>query len=223
MQRTAPILVTLITIIAVAACGGSSHTATVIHTVTRGPGPTASASTAGTPSTTGAATTGTSSTTTSTTTTSSPSAHAAGCRASGLTLTYLGGQGATGHGLLGFRLRNSGSSSCTTGGYPGVLFLTSSGAALATHPRHTTTDFFGTTTLRELTLAPGATASFRLGVDHVSSSPSGAGCVTAAAVQIIAPNDTATIKVAIPGGAYECGGTVTVSPLQAGDGAYHGT
>ena len=48
---------------------------------------------------------------------------------------------------------------------------------------------------------------------------SSAGCTTAYAVQVIAPNDTATLKTAIPDGAAECA-TVTVSPLQAGASAY---
>jgi hypothetical protein len=38
-------------------------------------------------------------------------------------------------------------------------------------------------------------------------------------VQVIAPNDTATLKAAIPGGAAECA-TATVSPLVAGLAAY---
>lgn len=129
----------------------------------------------------------------------------------------MGGQAATGHGLLGFQLRNTGSASCHTYGYPGVQFLNRGGATLPTIPSHVTTDFFGTLPLTGVTLASGATASFRLGVTHGISST--AGCSTAYALQVIPPNDTRTLRVAIPDGAYECR-TVTVSPVVSGSSAY---
>jgi hypothetical protein len=139
------------------------------------------------------------------------------CVASGLALSFLGQQGATGHGELGFALRNTGSGSCSTVGYPGVQFLGGGDAALPTTPTHSTSDFFGHTALHALTVGPGQTVSFRLGVTHGEAS--GAGCTTASALQVIAPNDTATLTTPIPDGAAECA-TVTVSPLQAGDSAY---
>jgi hypothetical protein len=139
------------------------------------------------------------------------------CTASDLALSYLGGQGATGHGELGFALKNTGSSACGTGGYPGIQFLAQDGSALPTTPQHTTDDFFGHLSLQRLTLQPGQTASFRLGVSHGGGSS--APCSTAAALQVIAPNDTATLKVQIPNGASECG-TTTVSPLQRGASAF---
>ena len=112
-------------------------------------------------------------------------------------------------------MQNTGSAACTTVGYPGIQFVSKRGAALPTHDIRTTTDFFGTTKLARLTVAPGQSASFRLGVSHGSASPNG--CVTAGYVQVIPPNDTSTVRVAIPGGVYECGGAVTVSPMQPGD------
>ncbi|MGZ4176708.1 MAG: DUF4232 domain-containing protein [Solirubrobacteraceae bacterium] len=138
------------------------------------------------------------------------------CQASGLALSFLGGQGATGHGELGFALKNTGPA-CSTGGYPGIQFLSQNGAALPTTPQHTTSDFFGDLSLQHVSLAPGQSASFRLGVSHGGGSD--AGCNTAYGLQVIAPNDTATLRVQIPNGASECGAT-TVSPLQPGDSAY---
>jgi hypothetical protein len=139
------------------------------------------------------------------------------CRAAGLALSYLGGQGATGHGELGFALKNTGSSACITAGYPGIQFLAQDGSPLPTTPQHTTDDFFGHLPLGNVTLQPGQTASFRLGVSHGGGSS--ASCSTAAGLQVIAPNDTATLKVQIPNGASECG-TTTVSPVQPGTSAY---
>jgi hypothetical protein len=163
-----------------------------------------------------------SSTASTTSTTSSTSASATGpstprCVASDLALSVLGQQGAAGHGELGFALRNTSAHSCHTFGFPGILFLSHSGASLPTVSVRTTHDFFGSAPEAPLVLAPGSTASFRVGVTHGISSS--AGCVTAAALQAIPPDDTATLRVAIPGGAYECG-SATVSPLQAGKAAY---
>jgi hypothetical protein len=143
-------------------------------------------------------------------------ASTARCTAAGLSLSFLGGQGATGHGELGFSLKNTGSA-CRTGGYPGIQFLAKDGSALPTTPQHTTSDFFGSLPLKPLSLQSGQAASFRLGVSHGGGSDSG--CSTAYGLQVIAPNDTATLRVQIPNGASECG-TTTVSPLQAGDAAY---
>jgi hypothetical protein len=129
----------------------------------------------------------------------------------------LGGQAATGHGLLGFALHNQSGHSCTTYGYPGIQFLAQSGQALTTMPTHTTTDFFGSLPKAPLTVAPGGIVSFRLGVTHGAAST--AGCTTAYGLQVIPPNDTATLRISIPNGAYECQ-TATVSPVVRGTSAY---
>ena len=149
--------------------------------------------------------------------TSSPSSSTA-CTAADLALSFLGGQGATGHGELGFELRNISSSTCHTYGYPGVLFLDRAGKALPTDSTRTTQDFFGSVPEKKLDVAPGQSVSFRLGVTHGAASP--VGCTTAYGLQVIPPDDTATLHVAIVnGGAYECR-TATVSPLQEGTSAF---
>jgi Protein of unknown function (DUF4232) len=153
----------------------------------------------------------------STTTTETSSSGPVACRAAGLALSFLGQQGATGHGELGFSLRNSSAAECVTIGYPGVLFLTRSGVPLPTRPTHTTDDLFGHSPLRSLIVGAGRTVSFRLAVTHGNGSS--AGCTTAYGLQAIAPNDTATLRVSIPGGATECG-TAMVSPLRPGTSAY---
>jgi Domain of unknown function (DUF4232) len=222
---------------ALASCGGSgagstSSSSSAAHstssarsapsappTSTSGPATTASGpATSSGPATTGAASSG-SATHASSATTSRPTT-AAGpvqCGAAGLALSFLGGQGATGHGELGFALRNTSGHSCTTIGYPGILFLDQAGAPLLTIPTHTTHDFFGSTAVSALTVAPGQTVSFRLGVTHGIASP--AGCTTAYGLQVIPPNDTATLRTTIPGGAYECR-TASVSPVRPGLSAF---
>jgi hypothetical protein len=114
-------------------------------------------------------------------------------------------------------LRNTSSRTCITFGYPGIQFLTRSGQPLPTIPTHTTEDFFGTTTNHPFAMAPGAMGSFRLGVTHGAAST--ANCAMAWGLQVIPPNDTSTLRVALPQGAYECQ-TATVSPMQRGTSAY---
>jgi Protein of unknown function (DUF4232) len=215
--------------VALSACGGGSSGATTgarsaAATVSQS---TAAGSTTAASSTAASTTAGSTTAGSSTTTTVASSASGSGgagvggsgteCTAAGLTVSFLGGQGATGHGELGFALRNTGPA-CTTGGYPGIQFLDRAGGALATTPTHTTDDFFGHLPLRVLALAPGQSVSFRLGVSHGAGATS-AGCTTAYGLQVIAPNDTATMRVQIPAGASECG-AATVSPVQPGDSAY---
>jgi Domain of unknown function (DUF4232) len=134
-----------------------------------------------------------------------------------LSLSFLGQQGGMGHGEIGFVLKNTSSVSCRTYGYPGILFLDQGGHPLPTIPHHATSDFFGSSPAVPLVIAPGGTASFRLDVGHgVATS---AGCATAYGLQVIPPNDTATLRTTIPNGAYECQ-DANVSPLRAGSAAY---
>ena len=98
-----------------------------------------------------------------------------------------------------------------------MLFLDGAGKGLPTIPDHTTTDFFGHTVLRALTVAPGQLVSFRIGVTDVGSGGGSSGCENVKGLQVIAPNDTATLRITRD--VYECGGQVSVSPLQAGTAA----
>jgi Protein of unknown function (DUF4232) len=193
----------VIAAMALSACG-SSTTKTV--TVRASSANTTTASTTTTPAST------------STTPTSTAASATPLCRASALSLSYLGQQGATGHGLVGFLLKNTSGSTCHTFGYPGILWLTKTGASLPTVSVRTTHDFFGPAPIVSLTVAPGGTFSFRLGVTHGAVSP--AGCTTAAGLQVIPPNDTHTLRITMPGGVFECR-TTTISPVQHGSSAYH--
>ena len=201
--------------LALAACGSSSQGSTGVANTQ----PATSTATAPATTQTSSTSTPTQTSTTQTTPTStiSPS-NSTACTAADLALSFLGGQGATGHGELGFELRNISSSTCHTYGYPGVLFLDRAGKALPTDSTRTTQDFFGSVPEKKLDVAPGQSVSFRLGVTHGAASP--VGCTTAYGLQVIPPDDTATLHVAIiNGGAYECR-TATVSPLQEGTSAF---
>jgi hypothetical protein len=191
--------------LAVSACGSST---TVTTTVTGG-----SSTAADTTSSSAAS----SSSTTGTVTSTATAARAPLCRAATLSLSFLGQQGATGHGELGFALRNTGSTSCHTFGYPGILFLGRTGQPLPTTPTHSTRTLFGVTPLAGLTVKPGASVSFRLEVTHGINST--VGCGTAYGLQAIPPNDTGTLRTTIPSGAYQCR-TAVVSPVRPGTSAF---
>jgi hypothetical protein len=205
--------------LALGACGSSSQSSSSVAS-RQSAAPTAPATattqTSSTPTSTSTSTTQTTPATTPTST-SSPT-NSTACTASELALSFLGGQGATGHGELGFELRNISNSTCHTYGYPGVQFLDRAGKVLPTDSTRTTQDFFGSVPEKQLTVEPGQSVSFRLGVTHGAASP--VGCTTAYGLQVIPPDDTATLHVAIVnGGAYECR-TATVSPLQQGTSAF---
>jgi hypothetical protein len=205
--------------VALAACGssGSSSSSPAAST-----GPAARSTSTSTSTATATVTAASSSPSASASTSisaSTPSPAAGGaCTAAHLSASFIGGQGAMGHGELGFALRNTGSAPCHTYGYPGIQFASAAGSPLPTTPQHTTSDFFGSLALRRVTVAPGQSFSFRLGTSHGNGASSG--CSTAQTVAIIPPDDTVALHVAIPnGGAVECG-TTTVSPVAPGLTAY---
>jgi hypothetical protein len=207
--------------LAVAGCGGSNSSSTTSHKqASTGSGQTATASTPATTSQTATTTTPTTTQTTTTTTTgNSGGVPVSGsvCTAADLTPAFLNTNGATGHVVMAFVLKNTGTATCHTYGYPGVAFLSKSGAPLTTNATRTTTDFAGHLPESALTLAPGQEASFRMVTSDVGSSQSD--CANAYGLQVIAPDDTATMKTSIPEAISFCDGKATVSPLVAGTGA----
>ena len=189
-----------------AACGGSSKSTPSASTGPSAPATARSSPPARTTTTPVGSTTGT-----------SASQASVPCRAADLELSFIGGQGATGHGLLGFELRNASSHPCHTYGFPGSQVLDRSGRPLPTVTTRTTHDFFGAAPLQALVVAPRTSVSFRVGV--TPGMASSAGCTTAAAISVIPPDDTSSLRATMPQGAYECG-TATVSPVRPGRSAY---
>ena len=122
-----------------------------------------------------------------------------------------------GHGEIGFVVRNTSSVSCRTYGYPGILFLDQSGHPLPTISHRTTSDFLGSGPAVPLVIAPARAR--RSGSTSAHGVATSAGCATAYALQVIPPNDNATLRTMIPNGAYECQ-DANVSPLRAGASAY---
>jgi hypothetical protein len=199
--------------LALSACGSSNSSdqtpVTVTQTVT---------SPDTTPPATTTAGTGPQTDTTATKTSTTAGAVGAACTASDLTPSFLGSNGAAGTIVLGFALKNTGSTACHTYGWPGVQFLSSAGVALPTGPTRTTGDVVGSTPANVLTLAPGDEASFRMVTSDMG--PGGSACPNAAALQIFAPDDTTKMKLSLNGVAA-CGKT-SLSPMLPGDSAFAG-
>lgn len=197
-------------LLALGACGSSvapAHSATTPGTAHSHATTTVTASASATSSTSSAPTTRT----------SAGAAASVPCRAANLRLSFVSENDAAGHGLLGFSLKNVGSAPCHTYGFPGVLFLNAHGSALSTIPHHITSDYFGPAPEGEVTIAPGQMASFRIGVTH--GAIPGSVCTTAYGLQVIPPDDTATLRTSFTSGAYECR-DADVSPIEPGPTAY---
>jgi len=220
-MKRIPLLLAVVALAAsaLAACGSANGTpaASSGTTSTASSQPASTATSAAAPTTTATTTATTATITTTATTATTTASGDPPCRAASMSLSFLGQQGGMGHGEIGFVLKNTGSVPCRTYGWPGIQFLDQAGNPLPTIPHHTTNDFFGSTPAVPLVIAPGASASFRLDVGHGVATSNG--CATAYALQVIPPNDTATLKTSIPNGAYECR-DANVSPLRSGAGAY---
>jgi hypothetical protein len=212
----ASLAVAMLSAAALAACGSAGGTPAASTATTTASSQPASTATSTTDPTTTTTTTAPASTTSTTTSTAAASSEPP-CTAASLSLGFLGQQGGMGHGEIGFVLHNTGNVSCRTYGYPGILFLDKGGHPLPTVPHHATSDFFGSSPAIPLVIAPGASASFRLDVGHGVATSNG--CATAYGLQVIPPNDTATLRTTIPNGAYECQ-DANVSPLRSGESAY---
>jgi hypothetical protein len=204
----------------VAACGGSSAstvthdvTATVTQTVTQTVTTTTPASTV--------TTTTTPASTVTTTSTPQQVGGVPACTAARLTPVFLGSNGATGHVVLSFGLRNRSGAPCHTYGWPGVQFLGTGGVKVATSAERTTSDLLGASPASPLTVSAGQQASFRIVVADMGSGGGSQGCGTATALAIIAPDDTATMVVKLSAPVTECG-QATLSPLLAGGDAVPG-
>lgn len=151
-------------------------------------------------------------------TSTTPTGVAAACVAADLAPTFLGTNGAAGTIAIGFALTNTSSAPCHTYGWPGVQLESATGAPLPTNATRTTSDPIGQTPASKLVLQPGQRASFRLLLSDFAKN-GGANCPNASQLQIIAPDDTATLSVRIGGGIPACG-RGSVSPLMAGTGAW---
>lgn len=176
--------------LAIAACGSSSSTARAT----------------GTPTVTVTQTDSTPSPT------SSGSAAVTSCTTANLTMALGNGDGATGHTYLPLTLTNSGGTTCTLNGYPGVSFVAGSDRHQVGSPAQRD----ATTPVVTITLQPGAKASTTIGVAQAGNYDASTCNPTATTgFRVYPPNETNPTFVAYP--STGCAGTgvtiLTVTPL----------
>jgi len=200
-RRRAALAVVAVAAVAVglAACSSSSSSST---TTTR-----ATTTTTSKPSTSTTATTAATTTTTRAGT---------GCATSALALTFGSPNGTAGAVHYTLTFHNTGSTSCTLYGYPGVSFLSSSGAQIGAPAQRQSGGAVTT-----VTLAAGGNAYSSVAVTDPGIPPCSSQA-TAAQVRVYPPGQTQSALVTAPSGVAVCSSpntsaytSATVSPVSA--------
>ena len=129
------------------------------------------------------------------------------------------GNGASGNLFYVVNLVNSSPSTCVTGGYVGVSTYDPPGHVIAASG---TRDAMGTTSPPTITVAPGATVHFVVGLPDVNEVAGGTECsTTVGALHLIPPSETTEVQIATPistGYPKLCGEAFMVGPLLSGAG-----
>ncbi len=163
-----------------------------------------------TSSTTGASTTAPASSTTAPA--SSTTAGATRCVSSNLTGSISGSQGGAGTFEVTIALRNTATTACSSGGYPGLQLVGDTGAAIPTTTVRGGPLSFEQITPVALSVPAGGTVWFNVGYSDVPTGGEGA-CPTAASIQVIPPNDTTHLTVTGLHANVCNHGTLDTSPL----------
>jgi hypothetical protein len=220
--------------LALTACGGSTTaapppsssttskaTTTTAEPATTAPTTTIPATTAGTtaaPTTTAAPSTTVSPTTVATTTVAPPpttSAILTACEPSQLNINLSGGQAAAGTEYYGFNVVNISQQACPLGGYFGVSIYNPAGSLVSSSDYR---DSAGSSSApAAVNLAPGATASFSVGLGGAQP-PTGAACPSAGSFHLIPPNAATDVQVSVPVDQTlpGCSGQIIVRPVASG-------
>jgi hypothetical protein len=141
------------------------------------------------------------------------------CTANALKPSWPGtGNGASQHLFYVINVMNSSSATCVTGGYVGVSAYDPAGNLLAaSETRQASLGSPGTPTL---SVAPGTSVHFTVGLADSNISAGGTECSTrVGAFHLIPPNETTEVQVATPissGYPTLCGNEILVGPLQSG-------
>ena len=150
-------------------------------------------------------------------TTSTAATGPARCATAALSGSVVGGSGAAGTIETTVALKNTASSACTLGGYPGMQMLAASGSPLPTVVVRKGNYPFTAMPVTTVTVGPGQSAYFNIGYSDV---PVGneTTCPTSTSVQVTPPN--AFDHLVMPAALSPCGGgSMTVSPVFLSTGA----
>ena len=177
-RRSAPALLLVAgSVLGLAACGSSSSSTTTTTTATT------------TTTTAGSSTTST----TSATTTTGSGPRTAGCATASLAITFGSPNGTAGAIHYGITFHNTGSSSCTLYGYPGVSFLEAGGGQIGAPAQRQ-----GSLSPSTVTLAVGGNAYSSVAVTDPGIPPCSSSA-TATQVRIYPPGETHPALVAASG------------------------
>ncbi len=192
---------------AVSVLAGCSSTSTSTRSTTT----TRAAASSSAPSTTGSP--GSSSTSSSSTSsTSTTAAGEARCVTASLAGSVEGSSGAAGTIELTFALRNVSTAACSTGGYPGLQLIDGSGNQLPTNSVQGGGLSFEQVAPSSLSVPVGGSVWFNVGYSDVTTG-SETSCPAAAQIQVIPPNDTSHLVVAVSQLTACGGGTLHESAL----------
>ena len=142
----------------------------------------------------------------------STSAPVTTCQTQDLSIALGTSEGAAGSVYEPLRFTNTGTSTCTLTGYPGVSFVTGGsgdqvGAAASRNPQHAATT---------VTLAPGATAeSVVQVVNHENYAPAQCKATDVSGFRVYPPGDTAAAYVPFDHASSACSTNVTQLTVQA--------
>ena len=119
-----------------------------------------------------------------------------GCQTSDLTLTLGPGDGAAGHEYFALKFTNTGTTTCTLTGYPGVSFVTGTAGQQLGAPAQRATN----ATAVGITLQPGSAGVATIGVTQALNYPA-ATCqpTPVTGFRVYPPNETASAFVAYAG------------------------
>lgn len=140
------------------------------------------------------------------------------CTASDLQPSWPGlGDGASGTVFFVVNLLNSTSTTCVTGGYVGVSTYDPAGDQIAASESR---DLMGSNSAPTISVAPGASIHFMVGLADVDDATGGTECsTTVGALHLIPPNEKTEVQIATPvrmGFPALCGNTFLVGPLLSG-------
>jgi hypothetical protein len=149
--------------------------------------------------------------------TSSTSAGTARCATASLSGAIAGSSGGAGTIETTVALKSTASTTCVLGGYPGLLLLSSAGAALPTNVVRKGSYSFTSMAPTTVTLAPGQSTYFNIGYSDVPVGTETT-CPSSASLEVTPPN--ATDHLVIAATMEPCGGgTLVVSPVFASTGS----
>jgi hypothetical protein len=118
---------------------------------------------------------------------------------------------------FGVNLLNSSPATCVTGGYVGVSAYDPAGDLISASESR---DLLGSNSAPTLSVAPGASIHFVIGLPDTNVADGGTECSnTVGALHLIPPNETTEVQIATPvarGYPSLCGNTFMVGPLQSG-------